>query len=63
MKFARLVTMLGRALLLGIAVAEAAEVTPLAGSWRYKMTVEVETPEGLKTGSAVREVFFRIHLL
>lgn len=24
--------------------------------WRYKMTVSVETPEGLKTGSAVREV-------
>ena len=25
-------------------------------SWRYKMTVEIETPEGIKTGSAVREV-------
>lgn len=25
-------------------------------SWRYKMTVAVETPEGVKTGSAVREV-------
>ena len=25
-------------------------------SWRYKMTVTVETPEGIKTGSAVREV-------
>lgn len=25
-------------------------------SFRYKMTVEVETPEGIKTGSAVREV-------
>lgn len=25
-------------------------------SWRYKMTVEVETPKGLKTGSAVREI-------
>lgn len=25
-------------------------------SWRYKMTVEVETPEGVKTGSAVRKV-------
>lgn len=25
-------------------------------NWRYKMTVSVETPEGLKTGSAVREV-------
>lgn len=27
-----------------------------SGSWRYKMTVEVETPEGVKTGGAVREV-------
>lgn len=26
------------------------------GTWRYKITVEVETPEGVKTGSAVREV-------
>ena len=26
------------------------------GTWRYKMTVVVETPEGLKTGSVVREV-------
>ena len=26
------------------------------GTWRYKMTVEIETPEGIKTGSAVREV-------
>ena len=25
-------------------------------SWRYKMTVEVKTPEGIKTGYAVREV-------
>ncbi len=27
-----------------------------SGTWRYKMTVIVETPEGLKSGSAVREV-------
>lgn len=27
-----------------------------SGTWRYKMTVVVETPEGDKTGSAVREV-------
>lgn len=27
-----------------------------SGSWRYKLTVQVETPEGIKTGSAVREV-------
>ncbi|MCC6597234.1 MAG: hypothetical protein IT559_00390 [Alphaproteobacteria bacterium] len=25
-------------------------------SWRYKMTVEIETPEGIRSGSAVREV-------
>ena len=29
----------------------------LTGTWRYKMTVSVETPEGLKTGSAVREIY------
>lgn len=29
------------------------------GIWRYKMTVTVETPEGLKTGSAVREVTYK----
>ena len=27
-----------------------------SGTWRYKMTVTVETPEGIKTGSVVREV-------
>lgn len=27
-----------------------------SGTWRYKLTVAVETPEGVKTGSAVREV-------
>lgn len=31
-----------------------------SGSWRYKMTVTVETPEGLKSGSAVREVIFKL---
>ncbi|MBK8174859.1 MAG: hypothetical protein IPK66_06190 [Rhodospirillales bacterium] len=30
-----------------------------SGTWRYRMTVAVETPEGLKTGSAVREVTVR----
>lgn len=29
----------------------------LTGRWRYNMTVSVETPEGLKTGSAVREIY------
>ncbi len=28
----------------------------VSGSWRYKMTVIVETPEGIKSGSAVREL-------
>lgn len=28
----------------------------VSGTWRYRMTVEVATPEGLKTGSAVHEV-------
>lgn len=28
-------------------------------SWRYKMTVEVETPEGVRSGSAVREVRYQ----
>lgn len=28
----------------------------VSGTWRYKMTVAVETPEGIKTGSAVREL-------
>ena len=27
-----------------------------SGAWRYRMTVTVETPEGIRTGSAVREV-------
>jgi hypothetical protein len=27
-----------------------------SGAWRYRLTFEVETPEGVKTGSAVREV-------
>jgi len=30
-----------------------------SGTWRYKITVEVETPEGIKTGLAVREVTFQ----
>lgn len=35
--------------------AKDAEKYP-SGSWRYKITVEVETPEGIKSGSAVREI-------
>jgi hypothetical protein len=30
-----------------------------SGKWRYKITVNVETPEGLKSGAAVREVTFK----
>ena len=30
-------------------------------SWRYKMTVEVETPEGVKIGSAVRQIGNDLH--
>src|SRR4051812_10059597 len=32
-----------------------------SGTWHYKMTVTVETPEGIKTGSAVRAV--TVHLV
>ena len=27
-----------------------------SGTWRYRITVEIETPEGVKTGNAVHEV-------
>lgn len=36
--------------------AEAIQNEKPSGRWRYKMTVTVETPEGIKTGSAVREM-------
>jgi hypothetical protein len=32
--------------------------SPSPTIWHYKMTIAVETPEGLKTGSAVREVIY-----
>ena len=41
-------------LILGGAVAAVAMSGKNNNTWRYKMIVEVETPEGLKTGSAVR---------
>lgn len=41
-------------ILSGCAVAEEAE--DKAPDYRYRLTVEVETPEGLKTGSSVIEV-------
>lgn len=37
--------------------ASAEEDLITRGTWRYKMTVTVETPEGIKSGSAVREVW------
>jgi len=47
---------LGVVALLAVTVAVAAEVTkPVCGTWRYKLTVNVDTPEGMKSGSAVRE--------
>lgn len=36
-----------------------ADKNPEQGTWRYKMTVNVDTPEGMKSGSAVREVTFK----
>ncbi|MCB9988267.1 MAG: hypothetical protein H6868_02910 [Rhodospirillales bacterium] len=52
----------GLIILTGAAVAYAMGET--AGnksySWRYKMTVTVETPEGLKSGSAVRQIDIKI---
>jgi hypothetical protein len=45
---------------LGLSTAACAASTNIdeypSGEWRYKITVEVETPEGVKTGSAVREI-------
>jgi hypothetical protein len=58
--------MLSRVIFMGalFAVSLSASACAVAGSSaeypsatiRYKMTVEVETPEGIKTGSAVREI-------
>ncbi len=46
------------ALGIGVALAIAAsnDRGDKAWTWRYKMTVAVETPEGIKTGSSVRQV-------
>lgn len=53
--------MMARRGLLGVLVCGAAALLSGCGlfgnpSYRFKMTVEVETPEGLKTGSSVYEV-------
>lgn len=51
---------LGLIILAAVTTAMAAEILipgqKVGSYWRYKMTVTVETPEGLKTGSAVREM-------
>ncbi|WP_457663185.1 hypothetical protein [Sinorhizobium medicae] len=44
---------------LGITAVVLWHEATVAGSWRYKMIVTVETPEGLKSGSAVREISAR----
>ncbi len=44
-------------LVLGVgAVAYAMSDVYVSGEWRYKITIAIETPEGIKKGSAVREV-------
>lgn len=55
MKKAGIITV-GLAVLLFAAGAYAMGELTTSGTWRYKMTVAVETPEGLKSGSAVREM-------
>ncbi len=40
----------------GVLAAAVGQASKKTYSWRYKMTVEIETPEGIKTGSSVREV-------
>jgi hypothetical protein len=46
----------GLLILCGSVAAQAMGDLYVSGTWRYKMTVVVETPEGIKTGSAVREI-------
>jgi hypothetical protein len=52
----------GRVALLLIAAALAIGAWWMIGprnSWRYKMTIEVETPQGVRSGYAVRQVTYR----
>lgn len=51
----RLVKVLGIATFLVAGIAFATSEKAETYTWRYKTTIIVETPEGLKTGSAVRE--------
>ncbi len=46
----------GLVMAIGIVGAFAMSDLIAIGTWRYKITVSVDTPEGLKTGSAVRQV-------
>lgn len=58
-KYKRLSILIAVLLTCGAAIAVAMdqiEDGTKAYSWRYKLTVEVETPDGVKTGSAVREM-------
>jgi hypothetical protein len=57
-KMTRLVKVASIAVLLIAGIAVAKQIYPSA-TLRYKVTVEIETPEGIKTGSAVREVFIQ----
>jgi len=40
----------------GVTTAVAMSGKNSSGTWRYRVTVEIETPEGIKSGSAVREL-------
>lgn len=53
MKLTALVLIFASALAIGWTVFKQSHPS---GSWRYRMTVYVETPEGIKVGSVVREV-------
>lgn len=50
---------LGVIVCIGVVIAVTWTGAYPSGTWRYKMTVVVDTPEGAKTGSAVREVTVR----
>jgi hypothetical protein len=48
-------TTMAAAILLSLTSAFAADPIDAPSSFRYKVTVRIETPDGIKTGSAVRE--------
>ncbi|MCB1592941.1 MAG: hypothetical protein KDI90_10880, partial [Alphaproteobacteria bacterium] len=53
---------LGFIVLLFVGIQACAMITHPVSSWRYRVTVEIETPEGLKTGSAVHQLSNRAPL-